>query len=587
MRKKILSMLVIVSMLALVLPAIAGGATVASKAAADTPAKARPDNKPHPLGEKAAALKQTALEKQLKEKVTGKPDNSVVEVAEGQFVKLDLEGEDPVFTMLGEFADFPHNNIAEPDRQYDNSTIWVEDFSSEYFDQLLYDDTPGVNSMANFFLEQSSGLYTVYGDATEWATVPEGYQYYDDSVGGLDTSTNVWLFLQDMADAWYADQIAAGKTPAEIAADLATFDILDRYDYDGDGNFNEPDGYIDHFQALHAGEGEEAGGGAMGDEAIWSHSWYANYADIDKVGPSDDFLLGGLKIGDSNYWIGDYTIQPENGGVGVFTHEFSHDLGVPDLYDYNYRENGTGFWTLMSSGSWLSDGTVDIGSKPNHLRAWEKFLLGWLNYDVVNRTGAPILDDEGEPVPIPESGTYVLGPPSYNSDALHALFVVLPLQYVTETIGAPYAGSKFYFSGADNNLSNTMTKAVSLGVGAKTLSAKVNYGIEEGYDYASLIISTDGGASWNTVYTNLSNSSVEANGIDGFSNGWVDLTADLSAYAGDVKIGFKYITDGGWIEKGFMLDDIAITGQELDGAEVDAGWTFDGFITTTGVEDKG
>ena len=30
---------------------------------------------------------------------------------------------------------------------------------------------------------------------------------------------------------------------------------------DSDGNFNEPDGYIDHFQAVHAGEGEEAGGG--------------------------------------------------------------------------------------------------------------------------------------------------------------------------------------------------------------------------------------------------------------------------------------------------------------------------------------
>ena len=570
MRKKILSMLVIVSMLALVIPAMAGGATVAAKAAADSPAKARPDHKSHPLGEKAAALKQEALEKRLKEKVTGKPDHSVVEVAEGQFVELAREGEDPVFTMLGEFADFPHNSIAQPDRQYDNSTIWVEDFSADYFDQLLYDQTPGVNSMANFFLEQSSGRYTVYGDATEWAMVPEGYQYYDDSVGGEDTSTNVWMFLQDMADAWYADQIAAGMTPAQIEAYLAEFDILDRYDYDGDGNFNEPDGYIDHFQALHAGEGEEAGGGAMGDEAIWSHSWYANYADIDKVGPSDDYLLGGLKIGDSNYWIGDYTIQPENGGVGVFTHEFSHDLGVPDLYDYNYRENGTGFWTLMSSGSWLSDGTMDIGSKPNHLRAWEKFLLGWVEYGVTFAG---------------EKATYVLGPSSYNSDALQALFVILPKQQVTEVIGAPYAGSMFYFSGAANNLNNKMTKAFTLGAGA-TLSAKVNYGIEKGYDYASLIVSTDGGANWDTVPTNLSNSAVEANSIEGFSNGWVDLTADLSAYTGDVMLGFRYVTDGGVSEMGLFVDDIAITGYELDGAEVDAGWTYTGFRATTGVEDK-
>ena len=52
-------------------------------------------------------------------------------------------------------------------------------------------------------------------------------------------------------------------------------DTQDRYDCDGDGNFDEADGYVDHFQLVHAGEGEEAGGGAQGEDAIWSHRWYA------------------------------------------------------------------------------------------------------------------------------------------------------------------------------------------------------------------------------------------------------------------------------------------------------------------------
>ena len=86
--------------------------------------------------------------------------------------------------------------------------------------------------------------------------------------------------------------------------------------------------------------------------------------------------------------------------------------------------------------------------------------------------------------------------------------------------------------------------------------------------------------------TNLSNSSVEANSIDGFSGGWVDLTADLSAYAGDVMLGFQYVTDGGVSEAGLMIDDLVISGYGLDGAETDAGWTYDGFRATTGTEEN-
>jgi immune inhibitor A len=62
------------------------------------------------------------------------------------------------------------------------------------------------------------------------------------------------------------------------------------------------------------------------------------------------------------------------------------------------------------------------------------------------------------------------------------------------------------------------------------------------------------------------------------------LTADLSAYTGDVLLGFRYWTDGYVVEPGFMVDDIEITGYPLDDAESDFGWTFDGFSLTTGSE---
>lgn len=62
------------------------------------------------------------------------------------------------------------------------------------------------------------------------------------------------------------------------------------------------------------------------------------------------------------------------------------------------------------------------------------------------------------------------------------------------------------------------------------------------------------------------------------------MSADLSAFSGDVLLGFRYWTDVAVIEKGFMIDEISINGSTPDGAETDAGWTFAGFRVSDGVE---
>lgn len=525
------------------------------------------DNLPDPLTTKQLDLKKKALEAKLNGKASGKTH----EVAKGQYVELEREGEGAIWTVLGEFADFEHNKIAEPDRTVDNSTIWEPDFSRDYFYELLFSDTPDVNSMRNYYKEQSSNRYTVYGDVTDWIKVPHEAEYYDDN-----PDANVWLFLEDTINGWYEEQIAAGITHEDINEYLKQFDVRDRYDYDGDGDFDEPDGYIDTFQSVHAGEGEEAGGGILGDIAIWSHSWYARSGLIGKAGPSFN-KAGGIKIGDSDYWVGKYTIQPENGGVGVFTHEYGHDLGLPDLYDTSGGENGTAFWTLMSSGSWMGDGTKDIGSKSSHMGAWEKLQFGWLNYEVAEAEKKQM--------------SYKLGPMEFNTKQAQALFVVLPEKSVVTEIGEPYSGSKFYYSGSGDDLDNFMTKQFSVTSGA-AISAMVNYDIELDWDYAYLVASTDGGATWTNIDTNLStdtdpNGQNYGHGITGVSDEWVELTADLSAYDGlPVILGFRYWTDEASGGIGLMVDDIEITGNPTDGAENDEGWEFDGFKVTTGTESE-
>jgi immune inhibitor A len=510
------------------------------------------DNRMHPAKENQVANQEKAMEAKL----NGKAKGNTHAVAKGQYVELEREGEDPVWTVMGEFSDYAHNSIVEPDRSVDNTTIWAEDFSRDYYLEMLFAEGEDVNSMRQFYIENSSNRYTVYGDVTDWVPLEGVACDYDDGDPGPGSAYHVWDFLIESIDGWYDMQIAAGVPEDDINAYLADFDVWDRYDYDGDGDFNEPDGYIDHMQFVHAGEGNEAGGGALGDCAIWSHSW-GTYWWL-PVGP-DFNVSGGIQVGDSDFWVLDYTIQPENGGVGVFAHEFGHDLGLPDLYDYT-GENGTGFWTVMSSGSWLSQNDYDIGSQPNHFGVWEKFQLGWLNYEVAFAG---------------EKSEHKMGPAEANTKQAQGLFVVLPPKEVVADIGPPFAGEYYYYSGAGDNLDNYMYKAVSVGAG-QTLTAKVNYQIELNWDYAYLVMSTDNGTTWTTIPTNF------GDGITGSSGGWVDLTADLPA--GDYLLGFNYWTDGNTGGFGFKLDDLVIADLPLDGAETDAGWTFDGFRVTSGVE---
>lgn len=554
------------------------------------------DSGHHPLGDQQAMLMAKGLDAKLHGKATGK----VYQVAKGQYVELARQGEDKIWSVLGEFGTQVdsrfggspgplHNQIPEPDRTVDNTSIWAPDFTKSYYENLLFSGAAGAVSMRNFYIEQSSNRYTVNGEVTDWVQVPFNEARYGNNACGSIICSSTWVFVNNSTDAWYNSQIAAGKTDAEINAYLAQYDIWDRYDSDGDGNFNEPDGYIDHFQSIHAGSGEETGGGAQGTNAIWSHRWYAYFSanGPDGVGPHS---FGGVKIGGTNFWIGDYTIEPEDGGVGVFSHEFGHDLGLPDLYDTSGNtggaENSTGFWTLYSSGSYGSTGipAEGIGSKPVPMSAYEKLLLDWSKYQIV--------------FPGQKASTK-LGPANANTKQVQQLFVVLPDKSVDFTIGGPFAGSYFYHSGAGNNLDNNMTRPISLGAGPISLSFQARYHIEACWDYAYVEVSTDGGATFSSIPTSASTNDNEfgqnfGNGITGTSGTpkvcdqfgtpvWVPVTADLSAFANQtIQLRFRYWTDGAVVGQGFGVDEIAITGLATDGGETDPGWNYAGFSRTTG-----
>ena len=226
-----------------------------------------------------------------------------------------------------------HNELPAPDRAVDNTTIWQPNYNKAHYEQMYFGTGDGVESVKTYYERQSSGRYSVDGQVTDWVKVRYNEARYGRSNGypcADNVCSNTWDLIKDAVNAWVADQKARGQTDEQIKADLASYDTWDRNDFDHDGNFNEADGYIDHFQIVHSGGDQADGDPFQGEDAIWSHRWKAYQGS--GQGPANN-KDGGTQIGTTGLWIADYTIQPENGGISVFAHEYGHDLGLPDHYD--------------------------------------------------------------------------------------------------------------------------------------------------------------------------------------------------------------------------------------------------------------
>ncbi|WP_405060399.1 immune inhibitor A [Kribbella sp. NBC_01505] len=568
-----------------------------------------PDELSNPLEEKRRELRQEALTSVLSGKATPELRNGSKVVKVGtkaagvkgvknksgkvdQYVELSREKSDKIFVVLAEFGNerhpsfpdvdtspnFPgpatwdgplHNAIPEPDRAVDNSTVWQADYSQKYFQNLYFGKG---NSVKKYYEKQSSGRYSVDGMVTDWVKVKYNEARYGRSNGNpcnANNCNNVWALISDSVNQWVADQKAKGRTTAQIKADLKSFDVWDRYDFDGDGNFNEPDGYIDHFQIVHAGGDQADGDPWQGEDAVWSHRWSVQYPGGPTANPR-----GGSQIGDTGLWVSDYTIQPENGGVSVFAHEYGHDLGLPDHYDTSGAavENSVNWWTIMAQSRVGKPTDGGIGEQAADMGAWDKLQLGWLDYEIVAAG---------------QNRTLELGPHEYNSKKAQGLVVTLPKKQVTHDLVAPAAGAKSWWSGQGNAFTHTMNRQVTLPAGAAaSLTFQANWDIEDcgpdPCDYA--YVEVNDGTGYKPIAGSITKAA-EGNGIDGTSTGWVPATFDLSAYAGKtVGLQFRYATDPAAGGKGFFADDIKVTSGTTavvsSGAETTPdGWALNGFST--------
>ncbi|MCX6362731.1 MAG: immune inhibitor A, partial [Actinobacteria bacterium] len=472
-----------------------------------------------------------------------------------------------------------HGTITAPAPD-DNATYWPGDFSQRHYQQELFGnsyslyDAAGTyrgssdSTMRNYYLEQSHGTFTVSGDIKNWVTLdmPESWYGADsDPFNVFDDLTGpVWRVARD----------AVAKFAAENPDfPWADYDHENPYGISGD-DFNQPDGYVDHLILVHAGSDESTGGGGEGSDAIWAHSW--DVMEQTSGGPGDGWGYmvpgtAGQGPQQTGIWVRPYTIYSEDGDPSGFCHEFGHDLGLPDEYDYSSatQDTSAGFWTVMADGCLLGRqwGTT---SEPGPMNVWDKYALGYVTPKVVKR-GA--------------TATVTLQPAATGAAGSTGVMIPLPKRkHIIELSGKD--GALEWYSGMGNDLDNLLTTKSTVTVPSgdqAVLTLRTWYDIEEDYDYGYVRVSEDGGTTWATVQSPGNTVEVQPGeyaltGTD--TEHWADtMTYDLSAYAGkSVLLQFRYVTDVGVANKGWEVTDLMVG----DAPVATADFTGDGWVRVDG-----
>ena len=177
-----------------------------------------------------------------------------------------------------------------------------------------------------------------------------------------------------------------GNTTAYYGADGATTGDTDDYDDDGDNDswrlvddaISAADPFVNfssygHIMVVHAGNGQESSDVSTD---IWSVRWSGT-----GIFTTDE------KTFDSASIVPETQYGNVNRIIGVVAHEFGHDIGLPDLYHdgISGSDDLVGIWGLMASGSW---GGSPTGTRPTHMTAYSKLMLGWYTdsdvYDLVS-----------------------------------------------------------------------------------------------------------------------------------------------------------------------------------------------------------
>ena len=227
----------------------------------------------------------------------------------------------------------------------DTKEIFTNYLTNEgHFTDTRYGQDLNYKGVRGYFKDCSYGQFTPEFDVVGPIKLPKEQTYYGEG------DDNIEALMEDACS--------------------AIDSIVDFADYDANN-----DGMVDLVYIIYAGHSANYRGNKVSN--IWPKSGTVNISNtydgkrICRYGVSNE-LNGSEKISKNKKKIN---------GIGLFCHEFSHTLGLPDIYAYktpaeDQDDQGMEFWDLMDGGTEVRGGRV-----PTSYLAWEREVMGWIKID--------------------------------------------------------------------------------------------------------------------------------------------------------------------------------------------------------------
>lgn len=242
-----------------------------------------------------------------------------------------VEFQDCAFLTKDPVSVFNHLLNASPEDE--TPQVLLEDYNNNT-------NFTNTGSVKQYFSDMSEGEFQPQFDVKGVVKVSKNYAYY-----GQDQSEN-------SRDIKYKEMI---KEACELAKSQLGVNFSE-YDANNDGN-------VDLVYVIHAGYGQNTGGE---ENTLWAKTSFNYITTIDGKEISAHGINSELNFNKGNYIT----------GIGVICHEFSHTMGIPDLYPYNSKayvnNQEPESWDLMDAGEYGNNGYT-----PVPYCAWELDIMGW------------------------------------------------------------------------------------------------------------------------------------------------------------------------------------------------------------------